>query len=262
MSFSLYQPGDNWLQRLNPLTKLTFSLSAIIIIFGGPDRWISAILPGSLAMLALWRAGLAWRSLKLILRLLAPVLVILFLIHGLFNPDNQNILIKLGPFAVGQEGLTFASLVAVRLTAALAVSLLLVISTHPGSMIQALEKIGLPRSLAYLLGSPLLLLPQIAGRVQTIRAAQQARGLETQDNLLQRIKALFPLAAPLIFSALLDVEERSLALELRGFAAPVTKTYLVEFPDSTNQKVLRRGMLLVAIFLLVFGIWRKINGSY
>lgn len=262
MSFSLYQPENNWLQRLHPLTKLTFSLAAIIIIFGGPDRWISVILPGSLAMLALWRAGLAWQSLKLILRLITPVVVILFLVHGLFSPENQNILLKLGPFAFGKEGLVFASLISVRLTAALAASLLLVISTHPGSLIQALEKIGLSRKLAYLLGSPLLLLPQIAGRVQTIRSAQQSRGLETRGNLLQRIKALFPLVAPLIFSALVDVEERSLALEVRGFAAPVSKTYLVEFPDTSTQQILRRGILLVAVFLLILGIWRKINGSY
>ena len=192
MSFSLYQPGDNWLQRLHPLTKLTFSLSAIIIIFGGPDRWVSAILPGLLAMLALWRAGLAWKSLKLILSLLTPMVLILFLIHGLFNPDNQNILVKLGPFAVGQEGLTFASLIAVRITAALAASLLLVISTHPGSLIQVLEKTGLPRSLAYLLGSPLLLLPQISNRVQTIRSAQQARGLETRGNSAAAHKGALP----------------------------------------------------------------------
>lgn len=260
MTLGLYKPGNSWLHRLFPLTKLIFSLSAITIIFGGPDKWLSAILPGVISLLILWSVDIAWGSLKLILRLLIPVAVILFLVHGLFSPENQHILMRFGAFSVGQEGLIYASLIVVRLVSTLASSLLLVTSTHPGSLIQALEQTGLSRRLVYLLGSPLLLLPQMARRIQTIRAAQQSRGLETQGSLLQRIKALFPLVAPLVFSALVDVEERSLALEVRGFSAPTSKTNLTEIPDTTKQQVLRWSMIVVAVCFVVFGFWRKLNG--
>jgi len=94
-------------------------------------------------------------------------------------------------------------------------------------------------------------------RAQAIRAVQQARGLETGGNLIQRIRALFPLVAPLIFSALVDVEERSLALEVRGFSAPTRNTFLRELADTRPQRIARRGMIaLTGILLLLGALWR------
>lgn len=259
---SLYQPGVSYLHRLHPLTKLTFSLAAAVIIFGGPGGWLSAAIPGLIAMLLLWRAGLAWQVARTFFRLLALLAVVMFLVHGFFNPNNQTILLELGPFSVGLEGLAFAALILVRLAATLAASLLLVVSTHPAHLVQALAEAGLPYGLAYLLGSPLLLLPQIAGRVQSIQAAQHARGLETQGNLLQRARALFPMVAPLVFSALVDVEERSLALEVRGFSAPSPKTSLNELVDTPSQRAARWAMLLLAGLLAAAGFWWRPNGSH
>jgi energy-coupling factor transport system permease protein len=259
---SLYLPGTSLLHRLHPLTRLIFSLAAVVITFGGPGPWLSAILPGLLALLILWWAGLAWRAMRMIFRLLAPLAVMLFLIHGLFNPQNQTILLRVGFLAVGQEGLLFAGLILTRLAAALAASLVLVMSTHPAHLMKALTDAGLPYTLAYLLGSPLLLLPQLAGRVHKIRTAQQARGMETRGNLLKRIRALFPLVAPLVYSALVDVEDRSLALEVRGFNAPNPKTSLIDLPDSPAQRVGRWGMILVAGLLLVAGLWERANGGH
>jgi len=259
---SLYQPGDSWLHHLHPLTKLVFSLAAIVIIFSGPGGWLSAIIVGLLTMLLLWLAGLAGRVVRTIIQLLAPLTVVLFLVHGLFNPNNHTILLELGPFAIGKEGLAFASLIMLRLAATLAASLLLVITTHPAHLVQALTEVGLPHGLAYLLGSPLLLLPQIAGRIQIIQAAQQARGLETQGNLLQRVQALFPLVAPLVFSSLVDVEERSLALEVRSFSAPNPKTSLNELVDTPVQRIVRRVMILMAGVMLAVGFWWRVYSGY
>ena len=239
-----------------------FSLAAIVIIFSGPGGWLSAIIVGLLTMLLLWLAGLAGRVVRTIIQLLAPLTVVLFLVHGLFNPNNHTILLELGPFAIGKEGLAFASLIMLRLAATLAASLLLVITTHPAHLVQALTEVGLPHGLAYLLGSPLLLLPQIAGRIQIIQAAQQARGLETQGNLLQRVQALFPLVAPLVFSSLVDVEERSLALEVRSFSAPNPKTSLNELVDTPVQRIVRRVMILMAGVMLAVGFWWRVYSGY
>ena len=258
----LYLPGTSAVHRLHPLTKLTFSLAAAVIIFGGPGGWLSAFFPGLLAMFCLWRASLAGQAVRLIFRLTIFFAVILFIIHGFFSPENQTTLLKVGPFALGQEGLAFAFLIVIRLAATLAATLFLVLSTHPAHLVQALAEAGLPHGLAYLLGSPLQLLPQMAARAQAIQAVQQARGLETQGNLFQRMRALFPLVAPLVFSALVDVEERSLALEVRGFSAPNRKTSLNELLDTHAQRIARWSMILLAGLLFVSGIWRRIYGGH
>ncbi len=251
---TLYQPGASFLHLLHPLTKLTFSLCALVVVFAGPGGWISALLPGLLALAFLWQAGLGRRTIQVALRLLAGPAMILLGIHGFFGAGNQTILFSFGPLEIGQEGVEFALLVTIRLTAMLLASLVLVLTTHPSHLVQALTEAGFPNGLAYLLGSPLLLLPQMMARAQAIRAVQQARGLETQGSLPQRIRALFPLVAPLVFSALVDVEERSLALEVRGFSAPTRKTFLRELLDTRSQQLARRGMIALTIILFLLGV--------
>lgn len=247
----LFRAGTSILHRLHPLTKLTFSLMAILVIFGGAGGWISAFVTGLLAMLILWRAGLAAQSAKVIFRLLGSLTFILFIIHGFFFPENKTILFHVANFSLGAEGLQFAFLIVMRLTAALAASLVMILTTPPSHLMQAMVEARLPYGLAYLLGSPLFLLPQMLARAQAIQAAQQSRGLETQGSLSTRVRALFPLVAPLVFSALIDVEERSLALEARGFNAPYIKSSLMELPDTKAQRILRAVMILFAATLLL-----------
>ncbi|MCE1252830.1 MAG: energy-coupling factor transporter transmembrane protein EcfT [Anaerolineae bacterium] len=261
-SIGLYQPGDSFLHGLHPKTKLFMSLTGLILIFAGPGDGLSAAISGLFAMMILWRAGLARLAFKQMRRLLLFFGLILVLIHALFNPENRNILFEFGPFSVGLEGLIFAALIWLRLAAALMVSLVLVSSTHPAQLVQALAESGLPYQLAYLIGSPLLLLPQVLDKIKSIRAAQQSRGLEVQGNFFIRARALFPLAAPLIFSTLVDVEERSLALEFRGFNAPFIKTSLKPLADSLTQIWIRRGCLMINIGVILSGVWWRINGIY
>lgn len=257
---TLYIPGSSFLHGWHPLTKLTISLCSAVIIFTMPGGWLPPLANGLAAVFLLGRAGLLRPAARLSLRLIGGLAVILLLIHGFLNPSNQNILWSVGPLKLGQEGLIFASLIILRLTAFLFAALILVLATHPARLLQALGQAGLPNSLAYLLGSPLLLLPQMAARVQAIQAAQQARGLETQGRIFQRIRALFPLAAPLVFGALVDVEERSLALEVRGFSASNRKTYLHPLADSPAQRFIRRGLVLFTLGLFIFGILLRLNG--
>jgi len=244
------------------MTKLVFSLSGIVVIFAGPGIWLTAIFPGLVSILFLLMAGLIRRTLWIIIRLLTPFAIILFLIHGFFSPLNQTVLLPLGSFSIGAEGLIFAATIITRLISALAASLLLVTTTHPSHLVQALYESGFPYKFAYLLSSPLLLLPQIASRVKSIQDAQQSRGLETQGNLFKRIRALIPLAAPLIFSTLVDVEERSLALEVRGFSVPGSKTNLNQLVDTRLQLFFRWAIFVFSGILVALGLWWRLNGNH
>jgi len=249
----LYQSGNTWLHRLHPFTKLVFSLAAMVVIFSHQAFWFSSIFPGLVALIVLISAGMGVRASVALFRLLAPFSIVLLLIHGFFNPANQTVLIILGPLSIGKEGLEFAEIIIIRLFSALASSFVLVFSTKPDHLIQALTELGMSNKLAYLLGSPLLLLPRLSERVKSIQFAQQSRGLKTQGNVFTRIRALVPLISPLIFSSLIDVEERSLALEVRGFTSPTKKTHLNKLTDTRFQYLLRICMIFVAILLSLLG---------
>ena len=95
-------------------------------------------------------------------------------------------------------------------------------------------------------------------RALAIQAAQRARGLDTEGSLATRIRGVLPLVGPVILSSLTEVEERSLALEVRAFGRPGRRHLLWRIPDSGAQLALRAALLLAlggAVVARVTGIF-------
>jgi energy-coupling factor transport system permease protein len=72
--------------------------------------------------------------------------------------------------------------------------------------------------------------------------AQRARGLDTEGSWRRRLRGVLPLITPLIIGSLAEVEERTMALEVRAFGAPGRRTLLHRPPDSRGQQVARWAM--------------------
>jgi energy-coupling factor transport system permease protein len=89
-------------------------------------------------------------------------------------------------------------------------------------------------------------------KAATIIDAQRSRGLETSGNVFKRIQALVPLVGPLIFGSLVEVEERAIAIEARGFTLPRKKTSLREIPDRPVERATR--WLLIGVLIVFIGI--------
>ena len=83
-----------------------------------------------------------------------------------------------------------------------------------------------------------------------IKNAQNARGLETEGSVMKRIKAFVPLIGPVIMSSLIDVQERGMTLELRGFTIKNTKkTRLTESVETERDKKIK--IAFVTYFIIV-----------
>lgn len=94
-------------------------------------------------------------------------------------------------------------------------------------------------------------------RTSVIQAAQRARGLDTEGSVRARLRGVLPLVGPVILSSLTEVEERSLALEVRAFGRPGRRHLLWRVPDSPTQLAVR-GLLLLGLLLAVVG---RISGA-
>jgi energy-coupling factor transport system permease protein len=92
--------------------------------------------------------------------------------------------------------------------------------------------------------------PSMVQRASTIQAAQRARGLDTEGSLLARFRGVLPLVGPVILSSLTEVEERSLALEVRAFGRPGQRQLLWEAPDRGSERLVR-WVLVIAFAALV-----------
>jgi energy-coupling factor transporter transmembrane protein EcfT len=92
----------------------------------------------------------------------------------------------------------------------------------------------------------------MSARATAILEAQRSRGLETQRGFF-KVRGIVPLIGPLVVGALVDVEERAMALESRAYTAPGPKTSLRQLTDSGVQRAARLLLLLAIVGLIV---WR------
>jgi len=239
---------------LNPLTKLTIALCAIALCFGIAGYWWATGIVGGLLLWSGW-LGVLRPVVQRVSVAIAPLALFLFPIHGFFHPGT-TVLFTIGPFTLTQEGIAYAHLILSRLAVLAAALLAFSLSTTPAELVATLTQRGVSPSLTYLLISPFQLLPEIRAKAATILAAQQARGMETEGNLWQRSRALVPLVVPLVLGAMVDVEERAMALEARAFRAQGRKTSLVHIPDSPTQRWFRFGLLGFTVAVIGWSQWQ------
>jgi energy-coupling factor transport system permease protein len=95
-------------------------------------------------------------------------------------------------------------------------------------------------------------------RAAQITAAQRARGLDTEGSLWRRIRGILPIVGPVVLGSIAEVEERTMALEARGFTRPGRRTLLWAPADSTLERLARWALvtgLVTLIVARVAGIW-------
>lgn len=247
---SFYVKSDSLLHRLNPLTKLTLVFSLILIAFGSPWYWTPHLII-LLVIVPLSFLGKVQREyFQAAVRLILPAAGFLFVMQALFQPGGQTVLLRLWLLTITQESLMFAFSNAARIFVMVSSFTLFLLTTHPSELMSDLTRRGLPGQFAYVIISTLQIIPQMQAKAQTIIAAQRSRGLDTQSSFSKRVGALVPLVGPLVFGSLVEVEERAIAIEARGFTSKRPKTSLYEIPDSGLDKALRWGLaaLVVASF--------------
>jgi len=252
---SFYIKRGSLLHRLNPLTKITLTFALIILAFFSPWYWTAALVTAGL-ILPLSALGRVQREYLLAAgRLLLPVAGFVFVMQTLFLPGGQTILFRLWFLKPSAESLAQAFQTAARIFAMVSAFVLFLLTTHPSELMSDLTRRRLPGAFAYVIISTLQIIPQMQAKAATIIAAQRSRGLDTEGSFFKRIRALVPLAGPLVFGSLVEVEERAIAIEARGFTSPRPKTSLHEIPDTRLDKTLRWALILIILLTLAGRIW-------
>ena len=254
---TLFISRKTWLHELHPFNKLAYILLTGVVVYLGPGWWYVELMCIALN-LGLARHGevfqVTWR---LVWRTLLPLALFMIPIHGFLYPENRTSLLSMNGLHFYQEGFLFALNILLQLTALLSASLIFVLCTHPTDLITAMSQAGFPQSLAYLIGSPLLLLPVLRARIGKIQDAQRSRGLNSEGNVIKRMFSLFPLVAPLVLGSLVEIEQRSIALEIRGFNTPGPKTSLRTVADTTWHRLVRWAMVFLSLCIVVYRLWNE-----
>ena len=183
-------------------------------------------------------------------KLVLPFAIPILLIQGFFWGEGE-VLFSLGPLSFYRQGLIFAAASIGRIALLGGCFLLLSMTTRIDMLMRALVERGLPSQLLYLVVTTLQLVPRFQAQARRIQDAQRARGLETEGSIWRRGRALIPLTGPLLLASLMDVEERALALEARGFSRRGARTSLVVLEDSRQQAWLRLTLWVLSVMIVL-----------
>ncbi len=177
--------------------------------------------------------------------------------QAFFQPVGHTIIFKFLFLDITQESLSFGFRIATRIAVMISAFTLFLLTTHPSQLMSDLTRRGLPGQFAYVIISTLQILPQMQAKAQTIISAQHSRGLDTESTFLKRAGSLLPLVGPLVFGSLVEVEERAIAIEARGFTSTRVKTSLHDVLDTLLDKVIRWLLVALVIITVILKLWQS-----
>lgn len=247
-----YVDGHSPLHRAHPYTTLALAGAVLLGVFAMTrplEVWLLVLAAAALAA----TGGVFRPTARMALLLSLPIWVLLLLLHGLLGSPPQ---VEVGPFALSVQGLARAAVLGGRVTAIVLAFLTALAAIEPHRLVEAMTARGVPFGRTFLLASTLTVLPRMRERASQILEAQQCRGLRLGGSPVARLKALGPLALPLVLGALAEVDEQVLALDARGAGEGRRRTALDPPPDSARQRALRWALLALVVAAYAWKFWR------
>ena len=259
-----YFPGNSFIHRLDPRTKLIMLIVYIVALFVAVS-WVSYAV-----MLAFLIGCIAISQIppKSIVRGMKPMVMILAFtaILNLFMTQGETVLVHFWIITITLEGVVRAIQMMVRILMLITGTFLLTYTTSPialtdglESLLSPLKKIHLPvHELAMMMCIALRFIPTLIEETDKIMSAQKARGADFESgSLMERVKALVPILIPLFISAFRRADELATAMECRCYHGGEgrTKMKLLRY-SRLDFEAFGAGIVLLAgvIALASFGL--------
>ncbi|MCD2255354.1 energy-coupling factor transporter transmembrane protein EcfT [Lactobacillus sp. CC-MHH1034] len=258
MILGRYLPGDTWLHRLDPRTKISISFYFIVIIF-----FANNVL--SYALLLAFTFGVIFSSginQKFFFNGVRPLflLILITVFFQLFLTRGGHIYWSFGPFALSQYGIRSSIYVFLRFMMIILMSTLLMLTTAPlmiadaiESLLSPLKRIHFPiDQIALMISLALRFVPTLMDETITIMNAQRARGVDFSDGgLIKRIKAMIPVLIPLFVNTFSRAGDLGTAMESRGYSGEGERTRYRKLTWARRDNIAWAVMLLLTGLLFI-----------
>lgn len=233
ISLGRYYPARSLLHQLDPRTKILSSIVLMALIFSTRNFLPMALI----TVLTLALIGLSRVPLKQVLLSLRPMLFILLfaVVLNVFTVSG-NVLFRIGPLKVSDQGVFTALRMATRLILLiLNTTLLLTLTTTAIHVSDALEsllgpfkRIGFPaHEMAMMMSIALRFVPTLLEETDKIMKAQSSRGADYDTGgLVSRARGLVSVLIPLFVSAFKRAEDLAVAMEARCYRGGESRTRL------------------------------------
>ena len=259
-----YFPGNSFIHRLDPRTKLIVLVVYIVALFLAVN-WVSYALMAAFLVLCIKISTIPAKS---FIRGMKPLLMILIFtgVLNLFFTTDGRVLIDFWVITITTAGLQRAIFMVVRILLLICGTFLLTYTTSPISLTDGLEalmnplkKVKVPvHELSMMMCIALRFIPTLIEETDKIMSAQKARGADFESGtLMEKAKALVPILVPLFISAFRRADELATAMECRCYQGGEgrTKMKLLRYTSWDFRAFLVAALVLAAIVTLrTFGL--------
>jgi energy-coupling factor transport system permease protein len=253
VAIRLYQDGDSFLHRLNPVIKF----AAFGMLSLTPTFFLDPAAPAVFLLLALALAwGLGGIPPQVMARRLIPMLMLalgLALSSTLFyGGARSQALLTLGPFTLWAEAVAFGLSMGLRILCVVSYSGLYTFTTDPTYLVYSLMR---QARLSYRLGYTVLaayrFLPILQREMANISAAHSVRGAYSRRSLTAGLERVLRYGVPLLANGVRQAERLAIAMDARGFSNTTARTYYMTPRLRATDWLFLLGVLLTAMILLV-----------
>jgi len=264
-----YYPAESIIHRMDARMKLLCTIIFITVLFFVGNFLgyaFAAVFLFALIKTASVPPKYLFRGLRAIIFIIAftAFLNIFFTVGG-------DVVFEVGPIVVTQQGLANAARMAIRLVMLIVGSSMLMLTTTPIQLTDAIEfglapfkRIGVPaHEIAMMMTIAMRFIPTLMEEMDKIMKAQMARGADFDTGgIVKKAKSMVPLLVPLFISSFRRAEELALAMEARCYRGDVGRTRMKQMKmmlrDYAALAVMAAfvGMIFVIEFLAdMWGIW-------
>ncbi len=256
-----YYPADSFVHALDVRVKLCCIVALLVGIFcisNLPQLVLGAVVTAALPACARIPASRVLSS----VRPLAMFLGVLSLFNLVFIQTGAT-LVELGSISITTGGVLAAVLYTLRFLLALVLGSLILLTSTPTQIADALDRllsplsrVGLPgHELAMVFSLMLRFVPTLSDEASAIMEAQSLRGGSfNEGSIAQRLRSLSSVVISLLASGLRHAEGLSRALDTRCYEGGSGRTHLHEQHLGAHELVaiLATGAFLVALIALAY----------
>lgn len=262
-----YIHKDSFIHNLTGATKLIcFLLWCIATMITYDTRILLFMLIFSIFLFKI--SKLSFKDIYFVLIFILFFLFLNNLFIFIFSPNTgseiygtKTILFNLiGNYSLSIEQLFYQLNITLKYFSVIPMALIFILTTNPSEFASSLNRIGVNYKISYAVSIALRYIPDILNDYKNISISKQARGIDLskKEKLHKRIKNIFLILTPIIFSSIERIEKISCAMELRAFGCNKKRTWYTRRDFNKNDFI---SILVLSILVIISIIFLFINGG-
>lgn len=259
-----YIPGDSFVHKLDPRTKILITVLFITSLFFVKNYTGYALVFGFILLVTLV-AKLNFKYLYKGLRGIFMLILFTAILNLFVTAGTEPPLFQWGILKVYKEGVNLAVFMTLRLIFLIMGTSIMTLTTSPieltdgiESLLKPFKRFGVPaHEMAMMMSIALRFIPTLMDETDKIMKAQKARGADFESgNLVQKAKSLIPLLVPLFISSFRRAEELSDAMEARCYRGGEGRTRLKELKYTRLDAIAFAIFALFVALIIIVGLKR------